>query len=58
MQELYLKFFIWFGMTFLHFNYIDIYSPGFEKDNNNDEKVVAVTFSISDEYINKVHNLE
>ena len=57
MQDIYLKFFVWFGMTFLHFNYIDIYSPGFETGDEN-EKVVAVTFSISEEYINKIHNIE
>ncbi len=42
---------LWFGAKILKWKYIDIYSP--DKDN-----VVAITFSMDEEYIEKVGDIE
>jgi len=51
MKDLLLKFWIWYGTKIICFKYIDIYSPD-KKD------VIAITFSHSEYYINKVQSIE
>ena len=46
-----LRFWLWFGLKFIGYQYVDIYCP--DKEN-----VVAITFSTSEEYIKKVQNIE
>ena len=42
---------LWFGIKILKWEHIDIYSP----DRKN---IVAITFSMDKEYINKVQDIE
>jgi len=51
MIDLLLKFWIWFGTKIIGFKNIDIYSP-------NKEDVIAVTFSHSEYYIDKIQEIE
>jgi hypothetical protein len=44
-----LRFWLWFGLKFIGFDYVD--SP-------NKEEVLGITFSVSEEYINKVQNIK
>jgi hypothetical protein len=46
-----LRFWLWFGLKFVGYNYVDIYSP-------DKEKVIGITFSMSEEYINKVSSIK
>ncbi len=41
---------LWFGVKILGWKYIDIYSP--------DEDVIAMTFSMDEEYLDKVQKIE
>jgi len=51
MKELLLKFWIWFGTKIIGFEIIDIYSP-------NEKDVVAIIFSHSESYIDKIQKIE
>jgi len=48
-------FWVWFGHKFFGWHYIDMYSPGSDKDP--DAEVIGITFSSSQEYINRVADL-
>jgi len=48
-------FWVWFGHKFFGWHYIDMYSPGSDKDP--DAEVIGITFSSSEEYINRVADL-
>jgi hypothetical protein len=52
MKHLLLMFFVWFGTKVIGFPLVDIYSPG------ESENVVAVTFSHSEMYLDKVQDIE
>jgi hypothetical protein len=52
MKQLLLTIWIWLGTKVIGFELMDIYSPG-ESDN-----VVAITFSHSEMYLDKVQDIE
>lgn len=45
------KIWLWIGAKLIGFNYIDIYSP-------DKKEVTAITFSRSEEYINKIQEIK
>jgi len=51
MKNLLLKFWIWYGKIIIDFEHVDIYSP-------NKKDVVAITFSHSEDYIDKIQEIE
>lgn len=55
MKDLLLKFWVWYGQKIMNFELIDIYCPNPE---NEDADVVAITFSHSAAYIDKIESIE
>lgn len=47
---------VWIGHKAFGWHYIDMYSPG--SDKNPDAEVIGITFSSSEEYITKIQNVE
>lgn len=43
---------VWFGHKLFGWHYIDLYSPNQDKDPN--AEVIGITFSSSEEYINRI----